>query len=202
MASVKKILKLTLWTGTTCLYIGWADAKSIEQGTLKTPVDGDGYFKYGIYQENSNPKPYLTCVTEGSCPARTSKTRAEAHEPAKTVMPAIESSYRSMGKVHFGFASSKLSSEELGVLSDLAKSLRNRSEVHLRAYTDPVGGVNSKSNNRLARKRANSVKTYLEGQGVKGRFFIEYNPSCCNKQGVTAKSSDVERREMRVVDIS
>ena len=202
MASVKKILKLTLWTA--CLSVGWADAKPIEQGTLKTPVDGDGYFKYGIYQEDSNPRPYLTCVTEGSCPIRTAKTRADAHEPSKTVAPTIAQvpKNQSMGKIHFGFASSKLSSEEVNVLSRLVTSLRGRSEVHLRAYTDPVGGVNSKSNNTLARKRANSVKTYLVGHGVKGRFFIEYNPSCCNKQGVTANSSDVERREMRVVDIS
>ena len=172
-----------------------------QSSTLKTPRSGDAYFRYEIGQEESLLKPYVTCIEDEGCPSRTSKTLPQPVIP-KPIVPTVSSERSS--KVYFGFAKSKLTQQESNALTELAKQVASSTErVTLRAYTDPVGGVGSKANIRLAKARAITVQKQLIRYGINpNRIHLEYKPPCCNTVGVTANSPDSERKMMRLVEVS
>ncbi|TDR30278.1 OmpA family protein [Hydromonas duriensis] len=199
---------------TGCLVIGLGLLSGVGQAsdgmqpTPKTLVKGQGadaYFSYGVEQQATFKKPYVTCVNENACPVRTPKSLVVREKAPAVVPKAVEPIQADAValQVHFAFAKSTLSPYEQKQLQTLVPTLKKQGSIRLRAYTDPVGGVNSTYNRRLALNRAMSVKQYLTKRGVnKAKFVIEYNPPCCLNAGVTANSSDAERQALRVVDIS
>ena len=172
-----------------------------QDSTPKTPKTGDAYFRYEIGQEESLLKPYVTCLADEECPERTVKTLPQPVIP-KPVIP-IANPERS-SKVYFGFAKSKLTQQEINNLTELTKRVSASNDlIILRAYTDPVGGVGSKANIRLAKARAITVQKQLIRYGINPhRIRLEYKPPCCNTAGVTANSPDSERKMMRLVEVS
>lgn len=201
MATIKNILKSTLFGFAGLPFISAnAQVKTIEP-TMKTPVQGESYFRYGIYQSQADVKPFLTCVTEKNCPQRTQKTLISKAAPRPLPLE-VEKPMPAIRGVYFAFGSSQISQYEQKHLRTMAPALKAKNIVYLRAYTDPVGGVDSAGNRKLARNRATQVLNFLKRLGVKGEIKTEYNPPCCIKQGVTATSSDEERKSMRVVEIS
>lgn len=202
MAKAQKLITSTL-IGVIGLPMLSAHAQiETHQSTNKTPIEGESYFRYDIYQSDANVKPYLTCVTEKNCPQRTSKTLATKPEFKPVAEVVSKPPVQPLRGVYFAFGSSKLSDYEKNHLRSLAVGYKSKNVVYLRAYTDPVGGVDSQYNRNLAKNRATQVQKFLKKLGVKGQIRTEYNPPCCVKQGVTATSSDEERKRMRVVEIS
>lgn len=204
MATVKNVLKVTLLGAMGVSTLNANAQVETFQTTTKTPITGESYFKYDIYQSEMNVKPYLTCVTEKNCPQRTTKTLIVKPpiQPAPIVEPVEKNYAQPLSGVYFAFASAKLSVFEKSHLKNMFADIRTKKVVHLRAYTDPIGGVDSTYNRKLAKERAIQVLKYLKKLGIKGQIHTEYNPPCCIQQGVTATSSDEERKRMRVVEIS
>ncbi len=167
----------------------------------KTLTRGEsGYFEYGIYQEQAAALPYVTCVSVNDCPERTVKTLVSKVVPVKSVEPIAARSQSGL-VVHFDFAKSNLKKSEKALIKANLAQWRARGTFTLRAWTDPVGGVGSKANIRLAKARAESVKRYLKANGIRAHYEIAYNPPCCTRNDATANSPEEVRREMRVVEI-
>ena len=196
-----KLSKQKLGWGLFALGAAFVNSSGADSTTPKT-VNGSSnnssYFEFDVTQEHSTPKPYVVCAKE-QCPERTVKTIAQKKPVAQAVYK--EEVRYDKNRFYFDFGRSKLSENEKENVQLLAANLKGQKQINLRAYADPVGGVMSKKNKQLALARALSVKRVLVESGVNGKFIIKYTPPCCFKQGVTAKSTDAARRELRVVQV-
>ncbi len=88
--------------------------------------------------------------------------------------------------VYFKVGSAEINNTSAGNLDALADVLNKypRTSVDLNGYTDNTG--TKAINDKLSLDRANSVKSYLEGRGVKGRRmltngFADANPVATNE---------------------
>jgi hypothetical protein len=120
---------------------------------------------------------FMACDTD--CPQRTPKTLwvpppriafvptpAPAPEPAKYV-----------ADVRFAFGKSILGPEGRRVMATLLKQARNATRIVITGYTDSIGSQSA--NDHLARKRAETIKTFLVKGGIKAEIIEIAKGKCC-----------------------
>ncbi len=145
---------------------------------------------------------FAYCQTGIDCPERTQKTLA-SRKPSvpPTQLPAFDQS-KVVAQVYFGFGKAALAGQSINTLKRALPQLKSNQRIILRGWTDPVSGKNSAVNQKLARQRAQNVKSWLVKKGIKASVIkLESEPPCCNNPSATAKSPDAVRSKMRTVTI-
>ena len=174
--------------------------------TKKTWIDGSASQNFSVYQSQTAYLPFVVCMNDDICPERTTKTIVDNVIVRNEVEVDEFKLDPNSIKIYFKFNSSYIDESNKiqleSIISMLKENSGNRNDVviKLRGWTDPVGGINSTKNRKLAQRRVNSVIHYLSSHGVTARFQKTYSPPCCNRLG-KASDSDEIRQEMRVVEI-
>ncbi|MDP3293305.1 MAG: OmpA family protein [Nevskia sp.] len=105
--------------------------------------------------------------------------------------------------VHFAFAKALLTNDSKTVLDTMAKTIIDSPgfQIEIAGYTDAVGS--DAQNQKLSEARANSVRTYLIGRGVKASVlsahgYGEANPVASNDD--ETGRADNRRVEMKIIN--
>lgn len=162
------------------------------------PTVEKGRPHYAFEQAKPKSTEYVLCAIEGqNCTSVTMKTMRQAK--AKPIVTP-ESVQQSQLQVYFRFNSAKLSAQNITLLKQNLTLIRSASRIQLRGYTDPVGGIQSRYNQKLAERRALAIKAFLKKQGIKADYSLIHTPPCC-ALSYEDPASDEERRNMRKVEI-
>ena len=145
---------------------------------------------------------FAYCQSTVDCPERTQKTLATKKEPVKQAnLPEFDQK-RVVAQVYFAFGKATITGNNKTVLKNSLPRLKQGKRLLVRGWTDPVGGVDSPVNRKLARIRAEQVKKWLIANGVSAAVItVEAYPPCCNNAKATAKSPESVRSKMRTVTI-
>lgn len=146
---------------------------------------------------------WRTCEEEGSCPRPTPKTvvlAAPIPLPAKPPAPvepqppvAVE---RQAVIVHFEFASATPTKAGATELEQALRQVHEGDTLRIDGHTDDIGAV--AFNDRLARRRAEFVASWLRRHKVENPMAIEARGKCCY---VAPNESDKGRAANRRVEI-
>lgn len=101
--------------------------------------------------------------------------------------------------VHFAFSSSALNKDAKTILAKLVMDQHHEGQtIRILGYTDAVG--DQKINDRLARKRALTVKTYLVGAGVDPALVQigSVKGKCCYTESNSTKAGRAANRRAEV----
>lgn len=154
---------------------------------------------------------YLLCRTEEApkpLPPRETPPPAPAPEPLATPVPAPKApdactSVVRLEGVHFANDSAEISTQAAAALNDTVAVLKGCPErrASLNAYTDSSGS--DAYNQKLSQRRAESVRTYLVGQGIaatriEARGLGESNPVADN--GTPEGRAENRRVEIEPID--
>ncbi len=167
------------------------------------PVQKSNLNQRTVWRIEQNPVGKFTyCQTGLDCPERTEKTiRQRRVEPQPTVLPEFDQK-KVVAQVYFAFGKGTVTGRSKTILAQALPKMKSAKKLILRGWTDPVGGVNSPVNRKLALLRAEGVKRWLVANGVDASIIaIEAYPPCCNNPLATAKSPDTVRSKMRTVTI-
>lgn len=119
-----------------------------------------------------------------ACPAPTPKMLAPVPPPIRLVEPMVKTKPTQTLKeehithrVHFPFASSRLTAEARRVLDALLPQLREAQTIRLKGHTDRVG--TPEFNRKLAARRAEVVHQTLVKHGVVPERVAHVDAECC-----------------------
>lgn len=138
-------MKIVLWTSLIVAALAAAGCSAV---TVNVPDDGNP-IAIGA------PRPAPPPAAEEPPPAPPSRVRVEQSRIAVDE------------KIHFNTNSAEIAQQSHSLLNDVARVLREHAEitnVRIEGHTDNVGGA--ALNQRLSQQRADSVRTYLIGQGI------------------------------------
>lgn len=161
------------------------------------PTVEKGRPHYAFEQAKPKSTEYVLCAVEGqNCTSLTMKT---LRQPKAMPVATQETSHdKSRLSVFFGFNSAKLSEKSIALLKQNLPTLKSASRIQLRGYTDPIGGTQSRYNQKLAERRALAIKAWLKKQGIQADYSLIHTPPCC-ALSYEDPASDEERRNMRKV---
>lgn len=119
-------------------------------------------------------------------------------EPEPEPVPEFEPVTLS-SEVNFAFDSDELRPQAEMTLDEVARRLREHTDVRIRieGHTDSVGSA--QYNQGLSERRANSVRTYLESQGVAGERMVAVGYG--EERPVASNETDEGRALNRRVEI-
>lgn len=142
--------------------------------TENMPVDGNHLTEYTVKQNDIGE--YVFCKNN-DCPVWERKELAET--PFSDGLPELrdEQSVR----VFFNLGSAKLGAGARETLQNVLPKLQNTNVIYLRGWADSIGGKNTKINRRLAKQRAEAIRTWLRQNGVTVHISTASNPACCNR---------------------
>lgn len=160
-----------------------------------------GSGKLGVVQASSAPyADHVFCETD-RCPQRTPKylpkpaeTKKVVSAPAQPVLPETVSF-----KVHFRWGWSQLDADGRKEVESVSASshIRSAKKIVVAGRTDPTGS--RKANEKLALKRAETVKAALVLAGVPAEAITaEAQAPCCDGD---RKATQAVMRELRRTDI-
>lgn len=119
-------------------------------------------------------------------------------EPEPEPVPEFEPVVLSSG-VNFAFDSAELTPQAEVTLDEVARRLREHTDVNIRidGHTDSVGS--NQYNLRLSQERADSVRNYLMSQGIAGNRMIATGYG--EERPVATNETDQGRAQNRRVEI-
>ncbi|GER92287.1 hypothetical protein A45J_0002 [hot springs metagenome] len=121
-----------------------------------------------------------------SCKSCGANQHQEDNQPQKERLLAL--------KTNFDFDKSDVKKSELQKLSQKLSELKKADLIEIKGYTDKTGA--EEYNDKLALKRAESVKQYLISQGIEEtKIKIEAKGKCCY---ISPKDSENRRVEIWV----
>ena len=143
------------------------------------------------------------------CPAPTRKTlalvdvlraRQEAHStlpetPPAAISPATEAD-APVALIRFPFARSRPTAEGRQRLKRLTKIARQYQRIELTGRTDGVGG--KAPNDRLARQRADYVRSWLLERGVESEITVRAEGRCCYLDPALTEAARASNRRVEV----
>jgi outer membrane protein OmpA-like peptidoglycan-associated protein len=147
------------------------------------------------------------CEADDACPRPTPKTVALpapvpviARPAAIQQKPAIQETKPAIPRnpviVHFKLALATPTKEGALELGEAMQSITGNGALRIEGYTDDLGS--QPFNNRLARKRAEYVMSWLKAKGVKNPMKVEASGKCCY---VEPNDTDAGRVANRRVEI-
>ena len=139
----------------------------------------------------------LLCADRTPAPVAEPEPMPEP-EPEPEPVPDFEPVTLS-SEVNFAFDSDALTPAAESTLDEVARRLREHTDVRIRieGHTDSVGSA--QYNQGLSERRANSVRTYLESQGIAGDRMIAVGYG--EERPVASNDTDEGRALNRRVDI-
>ena len=145
---------------------------------------------------------FAYCQAGVDCSERTPKTLAtRKNSVQQAALPEFDQK-RVVAQVYFAFGKATITGNNKTVLKNSLTKLKQGKRLLVRGWTDPVGGIDSPVNRKLARIRAEQVKKWLVANGISASVItVEAYPPCCNNPSATAKSPDAVRSKMRTVTI-
>lgn len=132
-------------------------------------------------------KDWRLCKDDGTCPRPTPKTVEPSAPPVVAVVkpsrpdkeertPQV-ATVREPAVVHFEFAKATPAGDWQRALETIEHQVAPSDRILIKAYTDDLGGA--QYNDRLARKRAEYVVSWLKAKGVKNPMEVEAKGKCC-----------------------
>jgi len=128
-------------------------------------------------------------------PARTEASPAPAETPQIAVPPANEADPPS-AIIPFPFASSRPTAEGQQRLKRLTTIARQYRRIELTGRTDDVG--NKAPNDRLARRRAEYVRSWLLGRGIEVEITVRAEGRCCSLDPAPTEAARASNRRVEV----
>ena len=170
--------------------------------TTDVPVEdaAERQAKLGVTQVGQKQNAdFVFCAEGKDCPKRTPKY-LPVPKPEPKPVASIESQKPSSFKVHFRWGSSTLDKSGRGELDQVVGSglVKSAKSITVAGRTDPTGSRSF--NEKLALKRASTVKAALVMAGVPENIIkAEAQAPCCDGD---KKAAPAEMRELRRTDIT
>lgn len=155
-----------------------------------------------IVQSSSKGKSdfYFCDAADTNCPSRTLKVvAAPPQQPKPVVATLAPDPSPEVFKVHFRWGWANLDADGRSELANVLKAVDKDKilEITIQGRTDPTGS--RKSNEKLAQRRAELVKTALVDAGILPEIiFAKAQLPCCNG---SLNASKQEMREKRRADL-
>lgn len=144
---------------------------------------------------------------ENECPSPTTKTVeisvpavvaiAKPLEQGKEKLAPQAADVRETVVVHFEFAKAQPAGDWRPALEAVKRLAAQSDRIIIKAYTDDLGTV--QYNDRLARKRAAYVVSWLKANGVKNPMEVEAKGKCCY---IASNDTEVGRAANRRAEIN
>lgn len=128
-------------------------------------------------------------------PARQEASPALPEAPQVAVPPANEADPPAV-IIPFPFAGSRPTAEGQQHLKRLTTIARQYRRIELTGRTDVVGGKTP--NDRLARQRAEYVRSWLLGRGVKSEITVRAEGRCCYLDAAPTEAARAHNRRVEV----
>lgn len=155
--------------------------------------------KLGVVQVGAQQNTDFVFCDGADCPQRTRKVIPPPPKPAPIVAQKAAELQPIQHKVHFRWGWSRLDKEGLSEIAAIAglPVLKNAKSIVVAGRTDPTGS--KKANEKLALKRAQTVKAALVMAGLPEHLIVtEVQAPCCDGD---LKAPQSVMRELRRTDI-
>jgi outer membrane protein OmpA-like peptidoglycan-associated protein len=152
--------------------------------------------QFRICGGNDCPAPTRkTLALVDSLPPRQEASPAPPEAPQVAVPPTNETEPPSV-IIPFPFAGSRPTAEGRQRLHRLTQIARQYRRIELAGRTDDVGG--KAPNDRLARQRAEYVRSWLLGRGVESEITVRAEGRCCYLDAAPTEAARTRNRRVEV----